>query len=75
MGHCDDVERVTTLAQTSLVKLKEKLPESTQLIDSSVPLRGDKVDQKHKELNAHCSSVIEMTLQYVNRTICYKEME
>ena len=75
MGHCDDVERVTTLAQTSLVKLTEKLPESTRLIDSSVPLRGDKVDQKHKEFNAHCFSVIEMTLQYVNRTTCYKEME
>ena len=53
LANSNDVERVTTLAQTSLVKLKEKLPESTQLIYSLVAPRGDEVDQKPNEFNAH----------------------
>ena len=53
LANCNDVERIITLAQTSLVKLKEKLPESTQLIYSLVAPRGDEVDQKRKEFNAH----------------------
>ena len=53
LANCNDVERVITLAQTGLVKLKEKLPESTQLIYSLVAPKGDKVDQKCKEFDAH----------------------
>ena len=53
LANCNDVERVITLAQTSLVKLKEKLPESTQPIYSLVAPRGDEVDQKRKEFDAH----------------------
>ena len=40
LANCNDVEMVITLVQTSLVKLKEKLPESTQPIYSLVAPRG-----------------------------------
>ena len=53
IAKCDNVDDALALIQENLIGLKEKLPQSTQLIYSMIVGRGDEADQKRKEFNAH----------------------
>ena len=53
IAKCNNVDDALALIQENLTALKEKLPQSTQLIYSMIVGRGDEVDQKRKEFNAH----------------------
>ena len=53
ISKCNNVDDALALIQENLIALKEKLPQSTQLIYSMIVGRGDEADQTGKEFNAH----------------------
>ena len=53
IANCSNINDVLTLAQNSLLLLKEKLPSSAIMMYSMVAPRGDSADLLVKEFNAH----------------------
>ena len=53
IANCSNINDMLTLAQNSLILLKEKLPSSTIMIYSMVAPREDSADLLVKEFNAH----------------------
>ena len=70
IAKCNNVDDALALIQENLIALKEKLPQSTQLICSMIVGRGDEADQKRKEFNAHmllfCNKHNILTCEHTN---------